>query len=216
MNLTILGFSEATLTMIMDCMDSVSSKCNITIVNNLNIVPRHSFENINHNITFVESIPFESHNLVIGVTNPIHKYKIFEVFELKNKKTRSIIHKNTSISITSNVGYGCIINPNVSIASFTTIGNFVSINRNVSIGHHTIIKDFITINPGVNIAGHVVIGDGTTIGLGTNVINNVNIGKNCIIGAGSLVNKDIPDNSVAWGSPCKIIRKNVTHNYTSV
>jgi len=34
------------------------------------------------------------------------------------------------------------------------------------------------------------------------------IGANCIIGAGSVVTKDIPDNKIAYGIPCKIIRDN--------
>jgi acetyltransferase-like isoleucine patch superfamily enzyme len=46
------------------------------------------------------------------------------------------------------------------------------------------------------------------IGMGTNILNQVKIGKNTIIGAGSVVTKDIPDNVVAYGSPCKIIRDN--------
>ena len=34
---------------------------------------------------------------------------------------------------------------------------------------------------------------------------NVKIGNNVIIGAGSIVTKDIPDNSVATGVPCRVI-----------
>jgi acetyltransferase-like isoleucine patch superfamily enzyme len=44
--------------------------------------------------------------------------------------------------------------------------------------------------------------------MGTNVLNTVQIGKNTIIGAGSNVTRDIPDNVVAYGNPCKIIRDN--------
>ena len=33
----------------------------------------------------------------------------------------------------------------------------------------------------------------------------ITIGDNCIIGAGSIVNRDIPSNTVAAGSPCKPI-----------
>ena len=44
--------------------------------------------------------------------------------------------------------------------------------------------------------------------MGSNIIDNVKIGKNVIIGAGSLVTKDIPDDVVAYGNPCKIVRKN--------
>ena len=35
----------------------------------------------------------------------------------------------------------------------------------------------------------------------------VTIGDNVVIGAGSVVNKDIPSNSVAVGNPCKVIKE---------
>jgi maltose O-acetyltransferase len=34
----------------------------------------------------------------------------------------------------------------------------------------------------------------------------VTIGSNVVIGAGSVVTKDIPDNVVAVGNPCKVVR----------
>jgi Acetyltransferase (isoleucine patch superfamily) len=39
------------------------------------------------------------------------------------------------------------------------------------------------------------------------VLPGVTIGDNCVIGAGSVVNKDIPANSVAVGNPCKVIKQ---------
>ena len=45
------------------------------------------------------------------------------------------------------------------------------------------------------------------IGSGTRILYNVRIGSNVIIGAGSIVTKDIPDNSVAAGGPCRGIGK---------
>ena len=39
------------------------------------------------------------------------------------------------------------------------------------------------------------------------VLPGVNIGDNVVIGAGSVVNKDIPSNSMAVGIPCKVIKK---------
>ena len=35
----------------------------------------------------------------------------------------------------------------------------------------------------------------------------IKVGNNVVIGAGSVVNKDIPSNSVAVGNPCKVIKK---------
>ncbi len=52
----------------------------------------------------------------------------------------------------------------------------------------------------------VTIGDNVWIG-GSAVINpGVTIGNNVVIGSGSVVTHDIPDNVVAAGNPCKIIR----------
>lgn len=54
-------------------------------------------------------------------------------------------------------------------------------------------------------AGGVKIGNNVFIGMNTTILKGVHIGNNVIIGAGSLVNKDIPDNCVAAGNPCRII-----------
>lgn len=53
----------------------------------------------------------------------------------------------------------------------------------------------------------VIIGDGAWLGTNVVVVGNVHIGKNCVIGANSVVNKDIPDYSVAAGIPAKVIKR---------
>lgn len=61
-------------------------------------------------------------------------------------------------------------------------------------------------NTHVEYAKHVTIGSDVWIG-GNTVINpGVTIGSNVVIGSGSVVTKDIPDNTVAAGNPCKVIR----------
>ena len=52
----------------------------------------------------------------------------------------------------------------------------------------------------------VSIGDNAWIGGNTVIMPGVTIGDNVTIGAGSVVTKDIPDNKLAFGSPCKIIK----------
>ena len=55
--------------------------------------------------------------------------------------------------------------------------------------------------------GDITIGDDVFIGSNSTILYDVNIGDRVIIGAGSLVNKDIPNDSVAAGVPCKVIGK---------
>ena len=149
-----------------------------------------------------------NHPIIIGVNKPNNKIKVIEAFNSWQNNFVNLIHKSAEISSTAEIKKGVIINCLVSVAAFSTIGEFVTINRNVSIGHHTNIGAYSTINPGANIAGFVTIGKGSMIGIGANIIDNISIGRNTIIGAGSLVTTDIPDNVIAYGSPCKIIRKN--------
>lgn len=53
----------------------------------------------------------------------------------------------------------------------------------------------------------VKIGENTWIGEGVIVMPGVEIGSGCVIGAHSIVNKSIPSNSIAVGSPAKVVKK---------
>lgn len=52
----------------------------------------------------------------------------------------------------------------------------------------------------------VKIGSGCWICANVVILPGVTIGDNCVIGAGSVVTKSIPDNSVAVGNPCRVLR----------
>ncbi|WP_034452658.1 sugar O-acetyltransferase [Butyrivibrio sp. AE2032] len=58
----------------------------------------------------------------------------------------------------------------------------------------------------------VRIGDNTWIGAGVIIVPGITIGSNTIIGAGSVVTKDIPDNVVAVGNPCRVLREVGEHD----
>lgn len=67
-------------------------------------------------------------------------------------------------------------------------------------------------NKGLEYARPISVGNNVWIGAGVSVLPGVTIGDNCVIGAGSVVTHSIPDNSVAVGNPCKVIK--TISNYT--
>ena len=62
-------------------------------------------------------------------------------------------------------------------------------------------------NEGWEYAYPINVGNDVWIGGGVKVMPGVTIGNNVVIGGGSVVVKDIPDNSIAVGNPCKVIKK---------
>ena len=67
--------------------------------------------------------------------------------------------------------------------------------------------DYETRNKGLEYAKPIKVGNNGWIGGNVVVLPGVTIGDNVVIGACSVVNKDIPSNSVAVGNPCKVIKK---------
>ena len=87
-----------------------------------------------------------------------------------------------------------------------TIGDNVMLAPNVSLygAGHPIHPD--ARNSGYEYGAPITIGDNVWIGGSACVLPGVTIGNNVVIGAGSVVAKDIPDNVIAAGNPCRVIR----------
>ena len=106
------------------------------------------------------------------------------------------------------VGENFFANYNLTILDVAkvVIGSNVQIAPNVSIytaGHPV---DPEARNSGYEYGIGITIGDNVWIG-GNTVINpGVHIGSNVVIGSGSVVTKDIPDNAIAGGNPCRVLR----------
>ena len=146
---------------------------------------------------------------VLGIGNPATRYMLSKKMDSIGGKIYSAITRSVEIGTYNvEIGQGVTIMSGTIITNDIIIGNGVLINLNCTIGHDSHIGKYCEFSPGVHISGHVFVDDFTSIGTGAVVLPGVKIGMNCIIGAGSLVNKDVPDNSVSVGIPSKVIKEN--------
>ena len=111
----------------------------------------------------------------------------------------SVLTNEASLTIGNNCGF-----------SGTVIGCFakIIIGDNVRCGANTLItdSDWHPEDERSGKAAPIYIEDNVWLGVNTVVLKGVRIGKNSVIGAGSVVTKDIPENVIAAGNPCKVIR----------
>jgi len=127
------------------------------------------------------------------------------------------IGENFTIEPPIKCDYGC--NTYIGNNFFANYGCYILDVGEVHIG------DNVLFGPRVNVfaAGHpidpevrnskleygkpVTIGSNVWVGGNTGINPGVTIGSNVVIGSGSVVVKDIPDNVVAAGNPCRVIRQ---------
>lgn len=89
------------------------------------------------------------------------------------------------------------------------LGDNVNIASDVEFINHDIVYKLL--NDAYNTTefkpscGCIKIGNNVMIGTHSLILPDVKIGNNVVVGAGSVVTKDIPDNCVAAGVPCKVI-----------
>lgn len=97
-----------------------------------------------------------------------------------------------------NIGKNGLIGPGVQLLTashpLSAKERLITSNENLKTSYKTFSKP-------------IQIGDNVWIGGNTVVLPGITIGNNVTIGAGSVVTKDIPDNMLAYGNPCKIIRQ---------
>ncbi len=143
--------------------------------------------------------------MIIAIGSPSARKHISETYD---PEYFTAIHPDSTISPYAEIGHGSVVMPGAIINVDAKIGRHCIINTKASVDHDCRIGDFAHIAPGATVCGNVHIGKGTWIGVGACIKQGIRIGENCMIGAGSVVVKDIPDNSVAYGNPCRIHKSN--------
>lgn len=155
----------------------------------------------------VESIFLQDKRFVLGLGGPLNRYRLSLKFQKLGGSLESIIspfakvgNYDVKLSEGLNVMTYAIIYNNVSIGEGTLINSACSIHHDVKVGK------YCELSPGSRLLGNCNVGDYCQIGSNAVILPGVSIGSNVIIGAGAVVTKDIPDNTLAFGIPARIIK----------
>lgn len=173
-------------------------------------------------IRFGKKVYIEKNVTIHGISNIKigKKCKIFQGTILNATNGKIIFFDNVTICVNSIINSAGGI---ISIDSGTTVGDLCNLygQGSLKIGKDVMIASCVQIVPNqheykdISVAikfqpeksKGITINDGCWIGTNVVILDNIKIGKNSVIGAGSVVNKNIPDYSVAAGVPCQIVKQ---------
>jgi acetyltransferase-like isoleucine patch superfamily enzyme len=133
--------------------------------------------------------------------------KSFEILSNAGVPFANLIHPTAYVGFNNVIGTGNIILTHVSIGPCTEIGNNNFISSKCNIEHHNVLGNHCTFGPGVMTSGIVRIGDQTKFGTGIFIEPKISIGKRSIIASGCIINKDVPDDVVAYNHGLKLLTK---------
>ena len=118
----------------------------------------------------------------------------------------ALVHSSAIISYFSNIGDGTVAMPHAVVGPNSNVGRFCILNTQSSIDHDCSMADYSSLAPGAVTGGNVSVGIRSAISIGAIVKHGLNIGDDSVIGANSYLDRDIPPNTVAYGTPAKAIR----------
>ena len=141
--------------------------------------------------------------------------------QTKNIGTGTVVWQFAIILPGASIGADCNINCHTFIENDVVVGNRVTIKSGVYIWDKTIIEDDVFVGPNVTFVNDknpsskkypdkfqsIKICKGASIGANTTILGNITIGEYAMIGAGSVVTKNVPAFTLAYGNPAKQMGK---------
>lgn len=128
------------------------------------------------------------------------------------------VRKKCWVKTNVEIGEGSYLNPNVTILdNYQSKEIMVIIGKNCSIASGVVFAPYSKHNNSKFLrktgilcryekVEKIIVGEEVWIGANCTLLPGIKIGDYCIIGANSLVNKNIPDYSLAYGNPIRIVR----------
>lgn len=142
-----------------------------------------------------------------SVGNPSLRIKLFNLLSEIGYEIPVIIDDSAKVSKYAKIKKGVFIGKQCLVNADALIQRGAIINSGSIVEHECKIGAFSHIAPGVVLGGEVVIGENSHIGSNATIKQQVQIGENAIIGMGSIVLQNINSNTMAYGNPCREVKK---------
>jgi putative colanic acid biosynthesis acetyltransferase WcaF len=153
----------------------------------------------------------------VWTPKPLNEWRLFwlRVFDAKSDG-KPFVHQRARIAIPANL----ILHDRACLGDRTNVYSLgeIEIGARATVAQEVYLSsashDFS--DPAMPlIVAKIDIGEDAFIGARAVVLPGVRIGARAIVGAGSVVTKDVPENVVAAGNPCRVIKSRAGESHIS-
>jgi acetyltransferase-like isoleucine patch superfamily enzyme len=185
-----------------------------------------AFSIVHEGVTIGNGSQIGSH-CEVGVSSDLSIDNSLVIGQDSNVRSHSVLYSGSSFGDGFTTGHRVTIRENTKagrnfqvgtlgdIQGDCTIGDYVRFHSNVHVGKHSKIGNFVWIFPYVvltndphppsDVSLGVTIGDFSVIATMSTILPGINISDGALIGAHSLVNRDVPSDTIVAGVPAKVI-----------
>jgi sugar O-acyltransferase (sialic acid O-acetyltransferase NeuD family) len=142
-----------------------------------------------------------------SIGNPTLRIKLFNLLSEIGYEIPVIIDDSAKVSKHAKIEQGVFIGKQSIVNAGALILKGSIINSGSIVEHDCQIGAFSHIAPGAVLGGEVVVGEHSHVGSNATVKQQIHIGSNSIIGMGSVVLQNIDSDTMAYGNPCREVKK---------
>jgi sugar O-acyltransferase (sialic acid O-acetyltransferase NeuD family) len=127
--------------------------------------------------------------------------------ELPEVEFAKIVHPSAIVSRSAHIECGTVLMAGTIIGNNVSIGEGCIVNVAAAIGHDCCIDEYASLSGGVRLSGSSRLGARSTAGVSATVLEKITVGRDAVIAAGAVVFKDVPEETVVFGNPARIVRQ---------
>lgn len=149
--------------------------------------------------------PEPNDRFVLAIGNMDARRRTVEALMSKGAEFLTLVHPTAYVAPTAKLEPGVLIYPFACVSNNARLATAVKLNYYASVGHDTQLGKYCLLAPYATVNGFGILADEVYLSTHSTVAPQVNVGYASKVSANSAVMKDVPDNSLVFGVPGRVV-----------
>lgn len=150
----------------------------------------------------------DRYECVVAIGEVELRKEIYTKYRKNGFRFVTLIDSQANVSVSADIGDGCLIFPHVYVAHHVKLGCNTIIHANAIVENDCVIGSHSFISLGAFVGAGTEIGRASFVGPNATLRDKIRIGDGVIIGMGSVVTRSVGGYKVVFGNPAGIAREN--------